>query len=87
MGGRPLTRSRHHNHPLLSLWFRALHSPLGIYITTPDPADLRTRLNSVKHQNASDEDRHALRAISIRTSPKDPGGELWLVRTPDEELP
>lgn len=72
-------------HPLLAYWYMALNAPLGIYIRTGDVDTLRRRLHAAKHQNATEEERWALRGIQVRTSPRDPQGELWLLKgEPDE---
>jgi hypothetical protein len=63
-------------------WYDALHSPLGTYLQTPAKDQLLALLYKTRKQL----DDPALSRITIRSSPRDPAGELWLVRLdPDPE--
>jgi hypothetical protein len=62
------------------LWYAALNHPLGVWITTPDKPRLLQLLYSTRKRL----DDPALNRVTIKTSPRDPNGEVWLVRIPDE---
>jgi hypothetical protein len=69
--------------PLLSYWYQALASPLGIELVTSDVEGTRSRLYTAR-RDAKDTD---LDKIAICVSPFDPT-KLWLVkRTPDNATP
>lgn len=60
---------------MLSFWQHALGSPTGgIYMKTPDPLRLKSLLYTARAQ-AKDP---SLAHLQLRTSPKDPKGELWI---------
>jgi hypothetical protein len=61
--------------PLLALWYRALHSPLGVEIITSDPEKVKAKL----YRERADAKDLELDQISISESPFDPV-KLWLVK-------
>lgn len=63
---------------MLTFWAQALAQPLGIYLTTPDPVRLKDHLYNARAAAQRQGDR-AYDHLQIRTSPRDPKGELWLV--------
>jgi hypothetical protein len=67
--------------PILSLWYRALHSSHGIELVCSDADSIRQRLYGARRE-AKDTD---LNQVSLCISPFDPF-RLWLVkRKPSDE--
>lgn len=63
-------------HPrTTALWYEALNHPLGIWIKTNDKERLMTLLYSTRKRLADPDLNH----VTIKTSPRDPKGEVWLV--------
>jgi len=68
------------NEDVLSYWYQALASPLGIQVVCSDPDKIRARLYTARKE-AKDFD---LAQIAVCSSPFDPT-RLWLVkRSPDD---
>jgi hypothetical protein len=61
--------------PLLSYWYKALHSPRGVCLVVNDPERIRQKLYAARRE-AKDA---ALDNISVCPSPLDPT-RLWLVK-------
>jgi len=61
---------------LQAYWYEALAAPLGIWITTPSPHKLKSILYAARIK-AADPD---LMGLEIRTSVRDPKGEVWIVK-------
>lgn len=70
-------------NPYTDFWFAALGSPMGIYLTTSDPVALKTQLYTARRACGSP----LLEGVSIRTSPANPTGELWLVKVEASSAP
>lgn len=68
--------------PLLqSLWYAALSHPLGVYIRTPNPLQLKSLLYSARRDCADP----SLAVLQLRTSPNKELGDLWIVNpTPSQ---
>lgn len=66
----------------LSYWLEAANTPLGIYILTPNPHRLKARLYSARAA-ADPWIKNRLQGFQIRTSPKDPVREIWVVKPPE----
>lgn len=63
-------------HPFLRYWQEALSNPFGIGLRfTGDPATVKTSLYTARAK-ANDP---LFSAVTVRTSPRDPKNELWLV--------
>lgn len=62
-------------------WYDALHANFGIFIKTPDAAKLKTQLYTTRRHLQDP----ALAQITIRTSPRDIHGEVWLIKLPNQE--
>ena len=62
---------------LTTILYSALAEPVGLFITSTDLPRLRASLHNAKRATNDP----ALDVLTIRTSPKDPTGELWIVRT------
>ena len=62
-----------------ALWYDALHHPLGVWVTTPNKERLLALLYSTRKALADP----ALSRVTIKSSPRDPQGEVWLVRLPE----
>lgn len=72
-------------HPFLTYWHQALATPFGVSIRfLGDPASIKTALYTARAK-ANDP---LLASVSIRTSPRSPSDELWLIvdRTAKAEL-
>ncbi len=65
--------------PLIELLYAALHSPLGIVVSTTSPERLRQKLYPLRKEDP------ALLPLSFIISPFNPGGELWIVKVTDHE--
>lgn len=63
------------SEPLISFWYRALSSPIGIELTVSDPGQVKQKLYATRRE-AKDLD---LDRVSICESPFDPN-KLWLVK-------
>lgn len=72
---------------VLHLWLLAAAEPLGLCITTPDPIALKWVLYNARTQAKARGLAEGVMDIQIRTSPRDPKGELWLVRGDNIEPP
>ena len=62
----------------MALWLEALNEPLGIYIRTPDPPLLVKRLYLARDR-CDVGVKPLIAHLQLRTSPRDPKGELWIV--------
>lgn len=60
---------------MLTEWYAALHHPLGRYLRTTDPTRLKSALYAAR-QAAQDP---ALLTLTVRTSPRDPANEIWII--------
>ena len=63
---------------MLNFWDMALAHPLGIWLTTPDPVRAKEHLYAAR----AVAQRSGIRAydhLQIRTSPRSPRTELWMV--------
>lgn len=65
------------------LWYDALHSPRGTWITT----DHKPQLLALLYKTRKQLDDPNLNRITIRSSPRDPDRELLLVRLPPSDPP
>lgn len=63
---------------LKSLVIRALQSDFGVWVSTPEAEALKRKLyrarTELKSQGVPDID-----TVTIRTSPRNPEGEVWLI--------
>lgn len=67
------------SHPrTIALWYDALNHPLGLWVQTDNKEKLCALLYSVRRALADP----ALNRVTIKTSPRDPKREVWLVRLP-----
>lgn len=60
---------------LSDLWYIAAREPLGLWLTTPDPARLKAALYAARVR-AGDPSLHTM---AIRTDPRTPDSCLWIV--------
>ena len=61
-------------HNLLPYWRQAAAHPYGLRLRTPDVRRLTSALYSARASSRE----AALRAVTLRASPLDPTGEVWL---------
>lgn len=66
------------------LWYAALHEPLGIYVQTPDPTRLKAMLYSARKVVTDADPSDPISTLIIKHSPRDPKGELWIIRPPPQ---
>jgi hypothetical protein len=65
--------------PLITYWYRALSSPLGVEVVCSDTESVRQKLYAVRAE-IKDE---ALKRVSLCISPYDPN-KIWLLRKDPE---
>lgn len=64
----------------LQYWLAAIEQPIGLGLNVSDPAAAKRQLYAAR--SAADPTlRESLDQFTIRTSPRNPAGELFLVRT------
>jgi hypothetical protein len=66
---------------MIELLYEALASEWGIAVETSDPDRLKQRLYAERRKAADP----ALDALSLVTSPFNPGGELWIVNRSNDD--
>ncbi len=60
---------------LLRFWYLAAHHPLGVWLKTPDPVQLKSLLYTARAK-AQDP---SLATLQLRTAVDDPRGAVWIV--------
>lgn len=65
----------------LELWYAALGSPSGIIFTTNNIEKTKQRLYALRAETADPD----LQDLIIKTSPTNPGGEIWIVKRKPHE--
>lgn len=67
-----------------TLMYEALETPRGVSVATSDPDLLKRRIYSIRNSERKNNNRE-FDQLSIRTSPTNPSGSLWLVKTNQTE--